>query len=164
MGIVSAPADDALSTSGLPWEVSRTVFRLWMRPLRGVVIALIDCAHQLFTYPNEFLVTVGHRGSDKRGSTLYIWQPDCDIAHSKPCAPDVIVRLLLRLLLLRNKMSDSEHAPIPSGSAGTSLSVSADQFTLLMQVIESSHCRKNEKFHHFQQEIRQGQEEVVARP
>ena len=51
-------------------EVSRTVFRSWMLPLRGVEIALIDCAHQLFTYPNEFLVTVGHRGSDKRGSTV----------------------------------------------------------------------------------------------
>ena len=25
-GVVSVPADDALSTSGMPWEVSRTVF------------------------------------------------------------------------------------------------------------------------------------------
>ena len=46
--VVSAPADDALSTctSGMPWEVSRTVSFVdgWMAPLRGVVIALIDCA------------------------------------------------------------------------------------------------------------------------
>ena len=27
LGVVSVPADDALSTSGMPWEVSRTVFR-----------------------------------------------------------------------------------------------------------------------------------------
>ena len=30
LGVVSAPADDALSMSGMPWEVSRTVFRSWM--------------------------------------------------------------------------------------------------------------------------------------
>ena len=59
----------------------------WMRPLRGVVTALIDCAHQLFTYPNfslirifhlsefftypnKLLVAVGHRGSDKWRSTV----------------------------------------------------------------------------------------------
>ena len=27
LGVVSVPADDALSTSGMPWEVSRIVFR-----------------------------------------------------------------------------------------------------------------------------------------
>ena len=30
LGVVSAPADDGLSTSGVSWEVSRTVFRSWM--------------------------------------------------------------------------------------------------------------------------------------
>ena len=37
-----------------PWEVSRTVFGSWMLPLTCMVveIALIDRAHQLFTYPN----------------------------------------------------------------------------------------------------------------
>ena len=71
LGVVSDPADDTLSTSGMPWEVLRTVFRSWMLPLMGVVIALIDRFHQLFTYPNEFLVAVAHRGSDKRGSTVF---------------------------------------------------------------------------------------------
>ena len=52
LGVVSAPADDILGTSGMPWEVSRTVFRLRMLPLIGVVIALTDCTHQLFTYLN----------------------------------------------------------------------------------------------------------------
>ena len=27
LGVVSVPADDALSTLGLPWELSRTAFR-----------------------------------------------------------------------------------------------------------------------------------------
>ena len=31
---------------------------------------VVDHAHQLFTYPNKFLVAVGHRGSDNRGSTV----------------------------------------------------------------------------------------------
>ena len=38
-----------------------------------VTIAVVDHAYQLFTqftYPNEFLVAVGHRGSDNRGSTV----------------------------------------------------------------------------------------------
>ena len=72
MGFVSAPADDRLSTSGMAWEVSGTVFRSWMLPLMGVVIALIDRMQpsiihlsEFFTYPTEFLVAVGHRGSDK---------------------------------------------------------------------------------------------------
>ena len=34
------------------------------------MITLNDSAHQLFTYPNKFLVGVNHRGSDKRGSTV----------------------------------------------------------------------------------------------
>ena len=54
--VVSAPADDTSSTSGMAWEVSRTVFRSWMLPLMGVVITLIDRAHQLFTYPNFSLI------------------------------------------------------------------------------------------------------------
>ena len=37
-------------------EVSRTVFCSWMLPLMGVEIAFIDCAHQLFTYPNFSLI------------------------------------------------------------------------------------------------------------
>ena len=37
-----------------------------------MAIAVVDHAHQLFTYPNEFLVTVGHRGSDNQGSTVYM--------------------------------------------------------------------------------------------
>ena len=36
LGVVSAAADDTLSTSGMPLEVSRTVFCLWMLPLIGV--------------------------------------------------------------------------------------------------------------------------------
>ena len=78
LGVVSDPVDvNMLSTSGLPWEVSEIVFRSWMLrswmlPLLGVEITVIDRAHQLFTYPNEFLVTVGHRGSDKQGSTVCV--------------------------------------------------------------------------------------------
>ena len=41
-------------------------------PLMGVVIVLIDYAHQLFTYPNEYLVVVGRWGSDKQGSTALL--------------------------------------------------------------------------------------------
>ena len=52
----SDPADDTLSTSGMAWEVSRRVFRSWMLPLMGVVIALIDCTDQLFTYSNFSLI------------------------------------------------------------------------------------------------------------
>ena len=48
LGVVLTPVDDALGTSGMPWEVS---FRSFMLPLRGVMITLIDHAHQLFTYP-----------------------------------------------------------------------------------------------------------------
>ena len=55
-------------------------------------------------------------------------------------------------------MSDSERA-----SAGTSVSVSADQFTLLMQAIESSQRRMDDKFRDFQEEIRQGQEDAAAK-
>ena len=52
LGIVSAVANDTLSTSGMPWVVLRTVFHSWMLPLMGVVITLIDHAHHLSTYPN----------------------------------------------------------------------------------------------------------------
>ena len=33
-----APANDTLSTLGMPWEVSETVFPSWMLPLMGGVI------------------------------------------------------------------------------------------------------------------------------
>ena len=74
LGVVLAPADDTLSMSGMAWEVSGTLFRSWMLPLMGVVIALIDHTSiihlpELFTYPNKVLVAVGHRDSDKREST-----------------------------------------------------------------------------------------------
>ena len=49
---------DMLSTSGMRWEVSRTVFRSWKLPLMGVEIALIDCGHQLFPYPNFSLIRI----------------------------------------------------------------------------------------------------------
>ena len=55
LSVVSAPADNTLSTSGMTWEVSGNVFRLWMLPhtCMGVVI-LIDCPSiihlLLFTY------------------------------------------------------------------------------------------------------------------
>ena len=68
-----------VNTLGMTWEVSRTVFRSWMLPLMGVEITLIDCAHQLFTYPNEFLVVVGHRGSDKQGSTVGCFWEECSV-------------------------------------------------------------------------------------
>ena len=47
-------------------------------PLMGVVIALIDCPwiiplSEHFTYPNDILFAVGHRGSDKRGSKVVIF-------------------------------------------------------------------------------------------
>ena len=45
LGVVLVPADDTLGTSGMPWEVSRTVLCLWMLPLMGVVITLIDRSH-----------------------------------------------------------------------------------------------------------------------
>ena len=44
LGVISAPADDTLRTSGMVWKVSGTVFRSWMLPLMGVVIALIYSA------------------------------------------------------------------------------------------------------------------------
>ena len=78
LGVILAPADNTLSTSGMAWEMSGTVFCSWMLPLMGVVIALIDHVHQsfhlseLFTYPNEFLVPVGYRGSDKQRSYMYL--------------------------------------------------------------------------------------------
>ena len=50
LGVVSDLADHTLSRSEMPWEVSRTVFRLWMLPRMGVEIALIDHDHQLFNY------------------------------------------------------------------------------------------------------------------
>ena len=81
LGVDSDPANDTLSTSGMRWEVSRTVFHSWKLSFMGMEIALIDCIHQWFTYPNfsvirtfllseQILVTVGHRVSDKRGSTV----------------------------------------------------------------------------------------------
>ena len=45
-----------IRTSGMKWEVSRTVFRSWMLPLMGVEISLIDRAYPLFTYPNFSLI------------------------------------------------------------------------------------------------------------
>ena len=42
LGVLSDLADDTLSTSGMPWEVSRTVFCSWMLSLMGVKITLID--------------------------------------------------------------------------------------------------------------------------
>ena len=56
LGVFSASANVTLSTPGMAWDVSRTVFHLWMLPFMGVVIALIDCAHHLFTYPNFSLI------------------------------------------------------------------------------------------------------------
>ena len=49
-------SDDTLGTSRRPWEVSRTVFPSWMLSLMGVLIAIINHAHQLFTYPNFSLI------------------------------------------------------------------------------------------------------------
>ena len=45
LGVVSAPVDNTLSTSGMTWEVSGNVLRLWILPhtCMGVVI-LIDCS------------------------------------------------------------------------------------------------------------------------
>ena len=54
LGLALDPADDTLSTLGMPWEVSRTVFRSWMLPL--LEITLIYCVHQLFPYPNFSLI------------------------------------------------------------------------------------------------------------
>ena len=54
------------------------VFRLSMLPLMGVELALIDRVRHLFTYPifftypNELLAAAGHRGSDKRGYTVFL--------------------------------------------------------------------------------------------
>ena len=45
-----------VSTLGMTWKVSRTVFHSWMLPLMGVEIALIDRVHKLFTYPNFSLI------------------------------------------------------------------------------------------------------------
>ena len=42
LDVVLAPTDDTLSMLGMSWEVSGTVFRLWMLPFMGVVMALID--------------------------------------------------------------------------------------------------------------------------
>ena len=55
--------------SGMTWEVSGIVFRLWMLSLMGVEIALTDHPSiirlsELFTYLNGFSVAVGHMGSD----------------------------------------------------------------------------------------------------
>ena len=72
MGVVLVSADDKLSTLGMARQVSGTVFLSWILPFMGVVITLIHRAHQLFPYPNEFLVAFGHRGSDKRGSTASV--------------------------------------------------------------------------------------------
>ena len=63
LGVVSARSYDT-SMSGMEWEVSGSVLLSWMLPLpyMGVVITLIDCTHQLFTYLNEILVAVGRGG------------------------------------------------------------------------------------------------------
>ena len=60
-------------------------------------------------------------------------------------------------------MSDSERASVPTGPAGTSVTVSVDQFTQIMQAIESSQRRMDEKFHRFQEEIRLGLEDAAAK-
>ena len=57
LGVISDPADDTLCTPGMQWDyVSRTVFRSWMLPLKGVEITLIDHAHQLLTYPTFLII------------------------------------------------------------------------------------------------------------
>ena len=55
LGVVLAPVDDTLSTSGMEWEVSGVVFPWWMLRLMGMEIALIDVSinihlSDLFTY------------------------------------------------------------------------------------------------------------------
>ena len=69
----------SMSGDSIPWwEVSGTAFVDGLLPGAfspfpnvGVVIALIDCTHQLFTYANEFFVAVVHRGMHKQGSTVF---------------------------------------------------------------------------------------------
>ena len=81
LGVVSAKADDTLRTSGIaPHDGRYRELRLRIDschmgpfPFMGVVIALIDCTHQSFTYPNEPLVALGHKGSDKPGSIVHIF-------------------------------------------------------------------------------------------
>ena len=83
LGVVLAPADDTLSTLGMALHEgdvrncicgwTRAIWALSPFLLMGVVIALIDCVHQSFTYLNEFLVAVGHRDLDKLGSTVHIF-------------------------------------------------------------------------------------------
>ena len=53
LGVISAEVNDTLSTSGMASEVSGTIFR-----------SIIHLS-ELFTYPNEILAAVGHRGLDK---------------------------------------------------------------------------------------------------
>ena len=67
LGVVLAPVDDTLSTSGMEWEVSGVVFPWWMLRLMGMEIALIDVSINihlcdLFTYLNEFLIILNQRG------------------------------------------------------------------------------------------------------
>ena len=50
-----------------------------------------------------------------------------------------------------------------STSMGTSVSVSTDQFTQLMQTIESSQQQMDEKLLRFQEEVQQGQEDTAAK-
>ena len=58
LGVISVPVDNTLSTSGMEWEVSGSVLCSWMVPHTcvGVIIALIDHAHQLFLYLNFSLI------------------------------------------------------------------------------------------------------------
>ena len=62
-----------VSTSGMSWEVSRIVFPIVDAPAYGCGNRLNWPHHQLFTYPNKFLVAAGHRGSDKQGSTVFVY-------------------------------------------------------------------------------------------
>ena len=84
LGVVSDPTDDRLSTSEMPWVVSRTVFHSWMLPfvsgdcLNWLRLSIIQLS-ELFTYLNEFLVAAGHRGSDKRGFTVH--ELDCAVKY-----------------------------------------------------------------------------------
>ena len=90
--VVSTPADDTLSTSGMaPRDQRCREHRSWMDLChrRTRISHLWVCAHfnwprpsviqlsEYFTYPNELLAVVGHRGLDKRGSTVLSNIHDC---------------------------------------------------------------------------------------
>ena len=90
-GVVSAPANDTLSTSGMaPLDAPRCQ-ELQLRidssraPLLFPTYSCGECIiwprppiidlFEHFTYPSE--LAAGHRGSDKRGSTVFDWIINC---------------------------------------------------------------------------------------